>query len=208
MSARTLFGDGPTDNLARKESLNDPDMGGVVDGINTVFPVLNYPITTIGTVWNDGVVTTAYTADEITGEITFTVAPTTSAAITYYYELMSDDSWTEFVTAALERLGLSTGIPSVDIPNVPEGLLAALKTYSGAAWAQRISSQSGLWYNQKFQERQEDRDTISRKFLTLAQSLWKDGDNQRTSFYQGNGAQYKPGFKIVQFTPKQYTPCR
>lgn len=209
--AREFVGDGYTDNLARLESLNNPDLGGIIDGNNKNFVTENFPVQAVVSVQVDGATVTSpsgYTLNPDTGQITFVVAPTQSAIITYYYLLMPDDSWEQFVQDGIRRLNLSTGDLADDIQNVPEGLLAALNSYTCGSWARRIAGQSGLWYNQRLQERNEDRDSISKKFSTMSQDLLKDGDIARDDYYKGAGKQYKPGFTVIMHPPRQYTPSR
>jgi hypothetical protein len=213
VSARILCGDSATDNLARSENLNNQDIGNTVDGNNTVFNVINYPIAPGGTqsVIADNTVLaygTDYTVNESTGQITLNVAPASTIYATYYYYLMPDSVWTEFVSWGVQRLNLSTGSLSSDVPNIVEGLLSALKLYASAAFCRRIASQTGLWYNQKLQERQEDRDSISKKFLALAIQWEADGDKARDSYYNGTGAALKPSFRVVQMIPREATPSR
>jgi hypothetical protein len=212
-SARVLCGDSTTDNLSRNENLDNSDIGNLINGSNKTFQVVNYPIVPGGevSVIADGTLlalTTGYTVNEPTGQFSLVAAPSSTLYVTYYYYLMPDSVWTEFVTWAVQRLNLSTGNLSTDVGNVPEGLLSALKLYSVAAWARRIAAQTGLWYDQKLQERNESRDDISKKFLTLGVQWEKDGDNARDSYYNGAGTQLKPSFRVNQMTPRGYTPYR
>lgn len=211
VSARTLVGDGPTDNLARMENLNNADLGNVINGTNTVFQLKNFPIVPGGEVsfYVDGVaLSTGVSVDEATGVVVFTAAPTISAFATYYYFLMPDSTWEECILWALQRANLSTGSPYTDIQNVAEGLLSSIKTYAASAWSNRIAGQTGLWYNQRLQERVEDRENISSKYAKQAEMLSKDGDNQLDNYYKGAGTQFRPAVQIVLHTPKQYTPDR
>lgn len=212
--ARTFVGDGPTDNLARLESLNNPDLAGsginIINGTNVLFYVENYPIASVVLVLVDGspISPSGYTLDETTGLFTFNVAPANTANVTYYYYLMDDTSWTNFVQDGLSRMKLSTNDPASDIENVDPGLISALTSYAAGSWARRIAGQSGLWYNKRLQERQEDRNDISNKFMKQSEAYLKDGDIARDDFYKGAGQQYKPAMAIVQHTPRPYTPMR
>lgn len=215
IQARQNVGDGPTDNLARLESLNQPDSGGIINGTNVNFVFKNFPVVDpavggLTTVYVDGVLipSSGYTLNEATGEIVFNVAPTESAIVSYYYYLMTDTAWTNFTQDALRRINISTGVPATDILGVPDPLIAALSSYAGGAWARRIAGQSGLWYNQRLQERQEDRDSISKKFMQMSEALFKDGDIARDDFYKGDGAQFKPAMTIINHTPRNVTPSR
>lgn len=211
LSARLSVGDGPTDNLARNESLDNNDIGNRIDGLNMVFAVVNYPIVPLGvqTVLVDGLpiaLTSGYTVSEAIGELTIIIPPTTTAFVTYYYYLMPDATWTEFISSGLGRLNLSTGLLAFDLLALPNGLLPALKDYACANWCMRLASQTGLWYNQKLQERAEDRENISRKFMQLAQEFNKQGDAIRDSFYKGSGSELRPSFRIRQMSPRPITP--
>lgn len=212
LSARLSVGDGPTDNLARNESLDNNDIGNTIDGLNSVFGVVNYPIVPLGvqTVLVDGLplASSGYVVNEPIGELTITIPPTTSAFATYYYYLMPDATWTEFIASGLERLNLSTGVVNLgfDLLAIASGLLPALKAYACANWCMRLASQTGLWYNQKLQERVEDRENISRKFMQLAQEFNKQGDAIRDSFYKGSGSELRPSFRIRQMSPRPITP--
>lgn len=213
LAAREAVGDGPTDNLARLESLNNPDEAGtgiaIINGTNTVFVTENFPIVSVYSMMVDGnTITTGFTVDENTGTVTFSVAPNTSAYISYYYYLMTDQAWTDFTNDGLSRMNVGTGDPDVDLPNLAQGLISALTSYACGLWARRIAGQSGLWYNQRLQERQEDRDSISKKYLAMSENMLKDGDIARDDYYKGAGMQFAPAFAIVQHTPRQYTPQR
>lgn len=206
-------GDGPTDNLSRLESLNNPDEAGtgiaIINGSNTVFVTENFPIVSVELMMVDGtVITTGYTVDDTTGTVVFVTAPNTAAYISYYYYLMTDEAWTDFTNDGLSRMNVGTGDPDTDVQNLPQGLVSALTSYACGLWARRIAGQSGLWYNQRLQERQEDRDSISKKYLAMSEAMMKDGDIARDDYYKGSGKQYAPSFAIVMHTPRQYTPER
>ena len=212
LSARLAVGDGPTDNLARNESLDNNDIGNFIDGTSTLFSVVNFPIVPGGmqTVQKDGVtlVPATYTVLEPIGEIQFSVAPIGKATVTYYYYLMNDATWTTFISIAISKLNRSTGVIAFDLTSLQQGLQPALQAYACGLWAMRISSQTGLWYNQKLQERAEDRENISRKFMVLAQEFNKQGDSARDEFYGGAGTQHKPSFRIIEMSPRPYTPMK
>lgn len=210
--ARSFAGDGPTDNLARLESLNNPDIAGsgigIINGTNVYFVTANFPIASIIIVLQDGVPTDNYTNNPNTGFLKFETAPAESAYTSYYYYLMTDAAWTNFTQDALSRIDITTNTPATDIQNVPSGLTSALTSYACGSWARRIAGQSGLWYNQRLQERQEERDSISKKYLTMSEAFLKDGDIARDDYYKGAGQQFRPAYAIVQHTPRQYTPQR
>jgi hypothetical protein len=211
MSVRELVGDGPTDNLSRNENLDNSDLGHIVDGSNRRFGVLSFPIAPDGVVVvvQDGSPTLDYNVYEDTGVIVTWVPPAATLYASYYYYLLPDTTWIPFVIKAMEKLNVATvDGPEVDLPNVPQGLLAALKSYTAASWCMRIASQTGLWYNQRLQERDEQRENISKKFSDMATVWTKLGDAERDSFYMGAGTQLRPNFRIVQMTPRNYTPSR
>jgi hypothetical protein len=214
-SCRVSIGDGPTDNLARNENLNNNDLGNVINGENTVFAVTNYPIVPNGvqTVKADNVVLTnpsGYTVNEPIGEIDLVAPPVTYLFATYYYYLMPDTTWEEFILQGLEKCNLSTGTDNValDLLTVPEGLLLAVKQFSCAAFCYRLAGQTGLWYNQKLQEREESRAEISKKYMTLAHELAAQATTSRDDFYKGDGTQFKPALAISGRSPRPYTPYR
>lgn len=214
LDARSLVGDGPTDNLVRDENLNNSDIGNVVDGANRIFSVTNFPVSPLVSgggvqivVADGGVLPVAqYTVNEPLGQITATAAPQLSFHASYYFYLMNDVSWTTFIKVGLERINVSTGVPASDIVNIPEGLLPAVYQYACATWAQRMSSQTGLWYNQRLQERDEQRDAISSKFMRLAKQMYDNADKSRDDFYKGSGRENRAAFMIVRHTPRTWTP--
>lgn len=216
LDARALVGDGLTDNLVRDENLNNSDIGNVVDGTNKIFSVTNFPVSPFASsggvqvVVADGSVlpVVQYTVNEPLGTITTNSSPQISIYASYYFFLMNDVSWTTFVKTGIERINASTGNPLLDIQQVQEGLLPAVYQYACAAWAQRMSGQTGLWYNQRLQERDEQRDLISAKFRTLSKQMFDNGDKARDDFYKGNGSQNKAAFKIVQHPARSWTPSR
>jgi hypothetical protein len=213
LSARTLVGDGPTSNLIRNENMDNSDIGNVINGQNTLFGVVNFPITPGGlqSVIADSnalVLPAGYTVNEALGQVTVVQPPSATMYCTYYFYLMDDTSWTEFVSNATEWLNLSTGEPATDVAVIVEGLQSALKAYACSRWCMRMSSQTGLWYNQRLQERQEDRENVSKKFLALAQEWTKQAQSLRDGFYSGSGTQMKPSMKILTMVPRQYTPKR
>jgi hypothetical protein len=215
LSARLSVGDGPTDNLARNESLDNNDIGNDINGTNQVFAVVNYPIVPGGTqsVIADGTVLATpagYTVNEPIGELTIVDPPAATLYVTYYYYLLPDSTWQEFVVSGLSKLNLSTGAANVetDLTTFPQGLIPALKAYACAGFCMRLSTQTGLWYNQRLQERDEQRDSIARKFMTLAQEFMKQGDAERNSYYSGAGTQLVPSFRIREMSPRPITPRR
>ncbi len=210
LSARALVGDGPADNFARLENLNNPDIGNNINGTQKIFNLQNAPIPDEGVfqVIADGTTVQPAAVDTLHGQLTLTIAPITSLQASYYYYYFSDATWTEFVTSALQNLGYSINGPTVDVPTVPEGLLPATKLYTAYGFAMRVASQTATWYNQKLQERDEMRDSISGKWLKLAAQYRKDGDTARNDFYSGGGTQLKPSFKILEHEPTNYTPSR
>lgn len=210
VSGRRLVGDAADSNLQRNESLNNPDIGNIINGTNTVFTFVNFPAVSIVQALVDGAVVAAqyYEVDFTNGIITFDVAPVSTAYLTYYFYLMNDNDWTEFVTWALQAVGASTGNPLTDVPSVQEVLLPAVKMYAASLWASRIANQTGLWYNQKLQEREEDREQISAKYTKMAENYSKEADSQRDEAYKGQGKQFQPAFAINQKTPRLYTPYR
>lgn len=213
LSARTLVGDGPTANLVRSENMDNADIGNVIDGQNTLFGVVNFPIVPGGlqsVIVDSSAITspTGFTANEALGQVQCVQPPTATMYSTYYFYLMDDTSWTEFVSSSTEWLNLSTGDPANDVSIIAEGLQAALKAYACSRWCMRMSAQTGLWYNQRLQERTEDRENVSKKFLQLAQEWTKQAQSLRDGFYSGSGTQMKPAMKILTMVPRQYTPKR
>lgn len=205
-SCRILSGDGPSDNFARSENLLNNDTP--INGTNKVFYLQNNPVPTVTRLIVDNQLTTGYTLDTPTGTLTLTVAPTTSAFCSYQYYLFSDAVWTEFINTGLEALNLSSGVPDTDLATFPLGLLQALKSYVSAYFCFRIAKQTGLWYNQRLQERVEDRDSISKKWQALGDKQFDHAMKMRDDFYSGSGADRKPSFRIVQNTPLPWTPTR
>lgn len=207
LNARRLVGDGPTDNLVRHENLNNSDIGNVLDGATTMFAVVNFPIAPGGiqNVYVDGVQlnpSTDFTTYENTGQLTFSAAPAQSAYATYYYYLIDDSGWAAFIIQGLRKLGYP------DVSQMPESLIAALVQYAASAWAQRIASQTGLWYNQKLQIRDEQRDSVSSKYSKMSKEYALQGDALRDAYYSGQGRQLKASFRILQMQPRGWTPTR
>lgn len=209
-SCRILSGDGTLDNYMRSENCLQND--SPVDGVNKTFFVNSTPIAPGGTISvrvdNSLLAPSAYTVTEPVGQIVMSVAPTTSVYVSYYYYLFPDAVWTEFAAAALEALNLSSGVPATDVPLVPEGLLSALKTYTSTFFCWRVAKQTGLWYNQRLQERVEDRDSISKKWQLLGDSQMKMAIEMRDQYYSGAGANFKPSMRIVEHQPLPWTPSR
>lgn len=216
LDARSLVGDGITDNLVRDENLNNSDIGNVVDGQNKLFSVTNFPLSPFASaggvqiVVADGSVlpVNQYTVNEPLGQITTVTSPQLSIYGTYYFYLMNDTSWTTFMKIGIERINASTGVPANDILIIPEGLLPAVYQYACGAWAQRMSSQTGLWYNQRLQERDEQRDSISSKYMRLAKQMFDNGDKARNDFYSGSGRAGKAAFMIIRHQPRTWTPSK
>jgi hypothetical protein len=207
-SCRLIAGDGEVSNLARNENLKNAELGNDVNGVNTVFSVLNVPIAPGGIqmvrVDNTYVNIDTVTPNEALGMFTLAVAPQTSVYAMYYYYLFPDAVWTEFVTSALQRLNLSSGNPTLDVQNVPEGLLGALKIYAQAFFDTSVAQQTGLWYDQKLGERAESRDDVAKKYTTLAEKNFKQGDVARDAFY--NDRILVPNLVIQQHQASPWTP--
>jgi len=210
LSCRTMVGDGPTDNAVRLENLNNVDNGNNINGAQKIFNLQNFPITPGGVFQtvSDGTVVTPTSIDELHGQVVLAVPPALTLQVSYYYFLFEDSTWTEFIINALQIVGLSTSNPSQDITTVAEGLLAPCKLYAAYHFAMRVASQTGLWYNQKLQERDEARDSISGKWLKIAAAYKKDADALRADFYLGAGRQLKASFAILEHAPRPYTPDR
>jgi hypothetical protein len=190
--------------------MDNPDIGNKIDGVNGVFSLVNYPLPTGGVqlVVEDGTITTAFVVNEATGQITMTTPPVATLYATYYYYLMGDDAWDEFVLNGMEILNRSTGDPTIDVPMLEEGLIPALKSFAVSRFCMRVATQTGLWYNQRLQERVEDRDSVSKKFLALGAEWLKQGSSLRDGFYLGSGTEIRPAFTIVEHIARQYTPNR
>jgi hypothetical protein len=210
-SCRTIAADGPSDNFMRAENVNDAEFGFPIDGFNKTFVVKNFPIVPGGVqkvVVDNAVVPTAYVATETIGQITLTTAPTTSCYISYYFYLFPDSVWIEFIVAALQLTNFSTGVPLTDASTLSENFIPIIKAYANAYFCRRVAAQTGLWYNQRLQERVEDRDSISKKWQTQAESWQKLGDQQLVQAYTGSGSDNAPSFRIGGFQPQPYTPTR
>jgi hypothetical protein len=210
LSCRTLAGDGSTDNFVRGENCNNPENGNALDGLNMTFSVANFPVVPGGfqVIRVDNTVVTPTSVTEALGIFTVPTAPQASVYATYYYYLFPDTVWTEFVVAGLEQCNISTGTPILDTTTVPEGLLVVVKQYISYYFCQRMSMQTGLWYNQRLQERTEDRDNISRKWLALSQATLKAADAMLASYYAGSGTQDAPAFQIGGWQPRPWSPYR
>lgn len=211
-SCRTIAADGPSDNFMRAENVNDAEFGFAIDGYNATFVTKNLPIVPGGVmsviVDNATLPPSGYTPIEAIGQITLLTPPSTSVYVSYYFYLFPDAVWTEFVAASLQICNLSTGDPFNDVPLIAENFLAAVKSYVSSYFCRRVAAQTGLWYNQRLQERVEDRDTISAKWLKQAESTEKQADYLLTSAYEGSGSQAAPAFAIGGFQPRPFTPWR
>lgn len=196
----------------RAENVNSAEFGYAIDGSNRTFVVQNVPVVPAGfyRVVADNAVTTAFTATEAQGQLVMNVAPTNSLYVSYYFYLFPDAVYNEFVAAGLESINYEDASlnDAGDIVNVPPGLLVALKYYVCAFFYQRVASQTGLWYNQRLQERQEDRDPISTKYAKLADSTLKKADAAREAFYKGSGSDAAPSFRVGGYQPRPWTPTR
>lgn len=211
-SCRTIASDGALDNFMRAENLNDSEFGFPIDGVNTSFVVKNFPIVPggiVNVIADNSLLTIAqYTPNEAIGQLNLLVAPMTSLYVSYYFYLFPDSVWLEFVTAALQVCNFSSGYPDVDVPGIGENFLPAVKCYINAYFCGRMAQQTGLWYNQRLQERVEDRDSISGKWLKIAESQTKQAAFLLNQAYLGSGSEFAPAFRVGGFTPRPYTPRR
>lgn len=194
----------------RAENLKSTDSGNTIDGVQTIFNVANFPVVTgkFMTIVADNKSAIPAATNEPIGQFTLAVAPTSSLYASYYYYLFDDTTWTEFVNSAIEMLAIGTGNPTADIPLVPEGLLGVVKMYVGYFFCMRVAKQTGLWYNQRLQERVDDRDSISKKWASLADTQMKQAIIARNDFYQGSGKKNAPSMAIVQHQARTYVPER
>lgn len=210
-SCRALAGDGLSDNFKRTENVNDTEYGYAIDGANRTFVVKNLPVVPGGffRVVVDNAVTVAFVPTEAQGQLVFTAAPTASCFVSYYYYLFSDTIWTEFISLALEALNFEDQAgDTTDATLVPYGLLMALKLYAVSFFCRRVAMQTGIWYNQKLQERVDDRDNISAKFVKLAESNMKAAQAAVLSFYSGSGTDTAPAFRVGGYQPRPWTPAQ
>jgi hypothetical protein len=219
-SVRSLSGDGPSDNYARSENLNNND--GKANGTNLVFYVQNAPIAPGGLIQlmvDNTLIPNPYASasisaiNEATGQVIFAAghAPTTTIFANYYYYLFQDATWQQFVVSALEQLNFSnpsTESLDLDVQAIPDRFLGAVKMLIRYWFAARVSQQTGLWYNQRLQERVEDRDNVSKKWTSIATQAMKDGLLARDDAYRGSGSKEAPSFRIKQFQAKPWTPYR
>lgn len=219
-SARTLSGDGSSDNFQRAENCSNND--GKADGSNLIFYVQNQPIAPSGLVQlrvDNVLLSPPYanppivTINEAIGQIVFAAgnAPTTSVFANYYYYLFPDAVWTEFVAAAMSELNFlntQTHTLDQDVQQVEDKFLGALKLVIRSWFCARVAQQTGLWYNQRLQERVEDRDNIAKKWLEQSKEWRKEGLLARDDAYRGSGSKEHPAMKIKQFQPKPWSPYR
>jgi hypothetical protein len=217
ISCRRLSGDGPSDNYSRDENLNYQN--SAVNGTNTIFYVRNAPIAPGGVMQltvDNSLIPQPYNVpgleiNEVTGQIILASPPTTSVFCSYYYYLFDDPTWYEFILAAMQQLNLNSqgeGSLAHDISIMLPGIQGAAKSFAAYWFCRRVAQQTGLWYNQRLQEREEDRDTISKKWLALAETFYTQGIAMRNDFYDGAGSKFKPSFRIVENQPRPYTPRR
>ena len=209
-SCRILSGDGQSDNFMRAENLKSTDSGNTIDGTNTSFNVSNFPVVTgkFMAIVADNRLTTALTVNEPIGAFTLTTAPTSSLYASYYYQLFDDVAWTEFINSSFEILAISTGVPAIDVVNAVPGMLGVVKMYASYYFCMRVAKQTGLWYNQRLQERVDDRDAISKKWAAVADTQLKQAIIARDDFYTGSGKRHAPASAIVQHQPRPYAPFR
>jgi hypothetical protein len=210
-SCRILSGDGYSDNIDRNENLNNPDLGGSVNSVNKVFFSSKTPIVTGGfvAVIADNVVLnlSQYTPDEAAGMLTLVTAPVTSLFATYYYNLFSDAIWTELLTAAVQAINMSSGQGmTIDIPLLPEGILPAVKLFANGFFLQKIASQTGLWFNQKLNEREDNRDNVAKKYADMAAKTLATAQKRLEDYYQDRIL--VPAFGIVEHQARTWTPPR
>jgi len=206
------------DNYARSENCLNND--SPIDGTNTVFYVEKAPIAVGGLIQlriDNALIADPYTdarvtsIDEATGQFVLATAPTTSVFANYYYYLFPDATWEEFITAALEELNFyDATTQSLDqaVSAIPDQFLGAVKALTRSWYASRVASQTGLWYNQRLQERVEDRDSISKKWADLSDRLRKSALLMRDDAYRGSGSKESPQFAIQQMIPRPWTPRR
>lgn len=218
-SCRYLAGDSPTSNFARSENLSNND--GQANGTNLIFYVNNAPIAPGGVhqLLVDGVrIGSPYTStavaniDELDGQIIFASgsAPAGSIFCNYYYYLFGDNDWISFIDTAMKNMNFRSTTLTLDqdVQNVPLQFIPAVEAYVRYWYAMRVSQQTGLWYNQKLQERQEDRDSISKKWQQIATDAFKNANLMRDDAYRGSGSKEQPAFAIAQNQPRPWTPYR
>jgi hypothetical protein len=218
VSVRILSGDGPVDNFARSENCLNND--SPIDGTNTIFFVQNTPVAPGGFISfrvDNQLISNPYTdsrvasLNEATGQITLTNPPVTSIFVNYYYYLFPDSVWTQFITSALQNLNFintSTQTVNAALEQLTDAFVPAIELLCKFYFAGRVAQQTGLWYNQRLQERVDDRDSVSRKWLAIADAAWKNAMLARDDAYRGSGSKEGPSFRIRQMQQFPWTPSR
>jgi hypothetical protein len=206
------------DSFARSENCLNND--SPINDTNTQFYVQNAPIAPGGLIQltvDNQLISSPYTdarvtsITEQTGQFVLATAPTTSVFANYYYYLFPDATWQEFVSAALEELNFynaTTQTLDDAVSAIPDVFLGAVKGLTRAWFASRIATQTGLWYNQRLQERIEDRDSISKKYADMSDRLRKSALLMRDDAYRGSGSKESPQMAITQMIPRVWTPRR
>jgi hypothetical protein len=183
---------------------------GTVNGTNKTFYVRYFPLA--GAVINtdvfltvDGVLLSAgYTIDVNSGTLTLTTAPVTSIVVNYYFYVFTDPEITDWVKDGIEHCGFLYN----DLAKVPDGLSPAVKYFALHHGCNAFARKWAEGFNWTFGQETVDKDKISAKYKTLAETYWKEAIDMRADYYKHFGARDLPAFQIKAIPQVKYDVTR
>ncbi len=182
------------------------DLGNQVDGIATRFVLTFAPVNpdpnSLTVLADDAPVpASGWAVVPATGELNLQNAPLLSLRARYQYQKIRDEVVAQAVVDGVNRLQQYG-----DITLVPDGLMPAVFHYAKANAYRALSARYAERIDIGIQGRNEAWAQISKQYLTLSETEFKDGDNYRDQYYKRAGARYAPavgwqGFRQVRGNP-------
>jgi hypothetical protein len=217
-SLRNLLFDGPTDKMAYQKKCF-----GKVDGVNTLFKTFEYrrvtdftvaPVNNFG-VYKNGVLqaeTAIATDDTASGHFTLVTPPAGSTGTgdvitaSYYYQFFNDAELQQYITNAVQWLGLGT-----DPTTVPDGLVPSCLYFAG----QEAYHMLAIRWSMRVSEIYQLEDAPDESVMALSDTYRKmstDFNNKsmklRDDYYGRQGQSLAPLFGVNAGAVRDYMPRR
>jgi hypothetical protein len=192
---------------------------GKTDGVNKIFKTFEFRRVTdfttaaspMGVFKNSTAVTPAtdLTSDDlVSGHFVLSTAPVDGDVVeaTYYYQWMLDAELTQFITSAMQWLGVGT-----DITTIPDGLNPALLHYAGQESYHKLSIKWSTRASETYllEDAPDAKNQgVVDSFRKLAEDFKVKSIELRDNFYTRQGQTLAPLFGVAAGSVRELTPQR